>query len=312
MVETLTHVLLNPHFKPRQSVIRDTCKEYGCQKCKCREYSSNIVAIFTYLPIEQTRIAASIMSSESIPFLAFSNEKFFLHTSSYTRNPYMYSSYELAAFNLVYTIDTFNIKNLALVNIGKFATDLALYHQAALWNQLVVDRHICIQRKNIGALNVTEMKNYVDYIRGEKSIQLIVLWSYLADIPSFIELTNNITDRIWYWYTEYSIFQNGINFNLDIQSMATHVFFRHPVYSFEPIMRPFAYKDMSLHITKALFFHTLNDKWIASYLKQVDLDTSDPEVFKHFDNKTTLDQHYIESLVLLVWYFQSNISNIRL
>ena len=177
MVEALTNALLNHQFKPQQSLLRKACDKHECKKCKCSKYSSNIVAIFTYLPIKLTRIAASIMTSETIPFFAFSNGRLDLRSAgfanAFNRNPYMRSSFELAAFYLIDVIDRLNIKNLALVNIGTFATDLALYHQDALWNKIVTNRQACIQKKNIGSTDIIEMKRYIDYIRGDKSLQLM-------------------------------------------------------------------------------------------------------------------------------------------
>ena len=90
--------------------------------------------------------------------------------------------------------------------------------------------------------------------------------------------------------------------------MATHMFFRHPVYSYQGLITRYSYTNMSFHVKKESFNGIIEDKWILPYLQQSKRYKNDSEVFKHFDNKTTLDQYYIESMVLLVWYLNPSIS----
>ena len=200
-------------------------------------------------------------------------------------------------------ISTYKIRHVGLVNIGDTVTNLSLYHQDQIWKDVSVDNSFCVQRKFLDPLNATEMKAYIDYIRHDKSLQMIILWGDMKDRKTFIELTNNITDRIWFWYTEFT-FTNDIDYNLDPQSLITHIFVRHPIYSYQFLNAYFPYSKMIYMLYGSTYRSILNDPWITRYLNEKGLNKSHPDVFKVFDIKNNLNAEYIEAQLLPLWWSQ--------
>ena len=84
----------------------------------------------------------------------------------------------------------------------------------------------------IDPANISEMREYVAHIRHNKSLQMIAIWSQRENIKSFIELTNNIKNKIWIWYTENIIFKSRLNYSITKDSLGTHLFFKLPGYPY--------------------------------------------------------------------------------
>ena len=321
MIAQLSHILLNPFFKPKQRKWEDKQNCYkntsyclgsktsigefcNCKICKCTEpYSSNILVILSYLPIHHTKLATSLMRGEHMPFFAFSNQELILSQLKEKFFEPMYSTYELGRFFFLRYLDRNSaIKHIAFVDVGKFSNSLANYHQNQIWNEILRRGNVCIQKKYLDPSNITEIKQYIDYIRHDKTLQVIIIWIDYKYLPMVIELTNNINDRLWYWYTNNPYFlQATMDYNISFESLKTHYIVQHPVYSLANLNEAYSYENMDKFMYKESYEIILNDKWISGYMSENGMNKSESHVFKSFDNITTLDSMYVESLITLIW-----------
>ena len=256
LVQGLINVFLDPHLKPGSSTVRDgQCNSSDgnnsdpklhslCPRCSCTIYQSNVIAIVSYLPAYMTRIVADLAIAESIPVYAFAKERLENVRNALKTHPNFYSSFGMIndeIYRLTNNINEFGIKHIFLVNIGLSATGLSLYHQEQLWKFITTKPNICAQRRSINSTDISNMNVLIKKIRQDKTLQMIVLWSNKDDQKLFVELTGNITNRIWFWYTDFS-YNLDIDYILDPLSLQTHIFIRHPIFAYQHLNTDLAYR----------------------------------------------------------------------
>lgn len=298
LTHPLTSIYLNPFFNPTDQTIQKKCKT-RCKNCSCAITRSNIIAVISYMPIFLTQIASNVMSLGDIPIYAYTTQKWNMHQKV------QYSSYDLInkeIFDVDREVKYFNVKRVALVKIGKAVTGVASFHQSSLWNMLIKQKNVCVQTTILNQNNISSIERYVDTIRRDKALQMVIIWSNMESRRKIINLADGINDKIWYWYTSYS-FDNNISYNISPESLQTHVFIVHPIYSYGHLNTIFSYKKMTKKISPFAFQAILADKWIRKFIQEQGLKTTDT-MFEIFDIKDSMNDEYIESLLTPLWWSQ--------
>ena len=209
----------------------------------------------------------------------------------------MFSSYELAQLSSYRYIYKYDIRNIAIVQVGKFGGQITQHQQMDIWRR-ITERHGCVQSKYIDPTNMQDIESYIDYIRHDKSLQMIVVFTKYANIKNIIELTGNITDKIWFWYPEKLL--PRLDYNIDPQALATHNLIVEAAYVLEEASM-LTYEEMHRRMCKKCFENIVNDKLIRNYLYIKGLNSSSVHVFKPFDGKRTINDIYVELLVASIW-----------
>ena len=279
-------------------------KEHCSYKvCRCSNYSSNIMAVFLYIPIDFTSLAADILKVERVPLFVFTNKATRLdeELSPLTVSPIarqtVISSHELGKLKLLSHIVRENIRNIAIVNIGN-PSEFVASGQLDLWENIKSKYKLCIQRKFIDPSNMHEIKAYIDYIRQDDSLQMIALWCRKEHVRLILNLTLNIKNKLWYWYSHYLPDRSY----MDMDNIVFHMFVYHPVYSPElNETKETSYKAMPYNMDFNDYINIVNDKWISKYLINMKINVSDENIFKRFDNHSNLDSVYVQLLMIPIW-----------
>ena len=290
-LKILTKLTLNPIFGIKQ------CNEKRNSSKGCHPALSitNILAVLSYLPAEMTKLVAEVMTFEKIPYFPFSKEDLHVAIGDGWNN--IYSSYTLADISVYKHIMHYNIKNIAIVQVGRFGGELVHQQQIDLWGRIINERHGCVQQKYIDPTNIAEIKSYMNYIRHDKSLQMIVIFTLHKNIKQIIELTGNITDKIWFWYNEK--FEEEWDYDIDFGSLVTHNNIFVPLYISE--IKYLKYQSICNIQDKSCHNFFLNDGWTHNYLKRRGANTSDGSVLKIFDGTRSLDATQVEALATFVW-----------
>ena len=198
LTSALTTILLEEGFKSKMLRSKQQNMSYTC----C-QYSSNIVAVVSYMSKRLTKQAARIMSLGSIPYFAFSNEIIPKYYDNRFSN--FHSSSSLINSDIFYyrkLLSSHSINQIALNNLYEKKSKMVNLHQSLLWNDLIKQDKSCVFKIAIHSKSINDMQDNVSHIRHNHDLQMIIIWSSIRDRKIFIQLTKGISDRHWFWYTD--------------------------------------------------------------------------------------------------------------
>ena len=265
-------------------------------------YSTNIIAVVSFMPFHMTRLAADVMTTTSIPYYAYANQS---ESYSFVDNHKKYhSSYQLLHKDIdeiEREVLFYNFKHVALVTIGK--SGLASIHRDVLWRSLVKHHGLCVLMKDLTGKDTTEMEEFVSEVRRDKTLRMVVIWSKRIYRGPFLQFTDGIYNRVWYWYSE-NTFRNNLDYNIDPLTLESHIFITHPAYGYQQLNVVFNYGVMKSKINSFNYKQILNDHWISRFITENNLTKTNPDIFEMFDrDKNIIDEH-IESLITPLWWSQ--------
>ena len=262
LTNSLTTILLDEEIKSKMLRSKQQNISYTC----C-QYSSNVVAVVSYMSKQLTKQAARIMSLGNIPYFAFSDE---IMTKYYdNRFSNFRSSSNLINSDILYyrkLLSSHSINQIALINLYDKKSKMVNLHQSLLWNDLIKEDKSCVFKIAIHSKNINEMQDYVSHIRHNHDLQMIIIWSSTRDRKIFIQLTKGISDRHWFWYTDRTFVNTDpLNyFDIDKRSLDSHVFVSNPIFKYSILNKRFPYSEMKYNLNKKAYHDIITDPWVKN------------------------------------------------
>ena len=190
LVSALAEIFLEKAYKPSRTVLNGTTSGWFCDCNTNRSYSSNILAIVSFMSDKLTKLAASITTAENIPFYAYTDYNVISPFESYVY-PMFYSSYGLVN-NEVYRMRArirMRAKTSRLVILLNLISDtnkISNFHVLQLGTMLKNKRH-CAAVYAPDPKNMATMETIVKQLKKYGNVDVTVVWINQRQRTEFIE-----------------------------------------------------------------------------------------------------------------------------
>lgn len=277
-----------------------TSKGNGCVKD-----SSNVISVVSFMPHYLTKLAAEVLALNDFMYFAYNNHSG-MDVIPHKASTNMFSSDILlnADVNIIVDIVRTNrFKYISLLYLKNNAQSLVSIHRQQLWDELIKIPGICVDMKDLHVSSPENISSYIESIKRNKKIRLVIIWSKRIFRESFINQTDDMQNRIWMWYSD-NTFDNNYDYYINPTSLACHIFIWHPFYVYQHLNTRFQYKDIKRNILQKTYDSILNDPWIKRFNDENEINASDSKMFSHFDHDKSIIGEHIESLITPLWWSQ--------
>ena len=305
LTEVLMKLFMDPMFNSNNCSVQRPSKDSCCVECG---YSSNIIAVVSYLSPELTRQAADILQFEKLPYFAYSGN---ISLSRWQRiyHENFISIYRLIndeVAKLLEVITKGGFKTIALVQLGEKQSDISKLHQERLRQYIKATGHLCYKAT---VSNVRNKNNsyydLIDKIKKAQNIDLVILWSSINTRSETLKIIDKIKvpNKTWFWYSEES-FNLKINVSISNETVADMYAINHPLYGYQYLLKHFNYTEMKKFVTRKYFKQILNDTWIKMFMAKYKLQAKQENPFHILDDFKTIEDEYIDNVMLILWWSQ--------
>ena len=303
LTNVLSKIFLDRKFRGYAPTLIN--KTNTCTKGDCASYLTNIIAVVSFMPHNMTLIASDILTINSVPYFAYCNSDVPI-TSRSNENIYFHSSDKLLNADL-YEIEKYirdyHFKHIALVNIKTGTDSLSSIHRKHLWKLLIKHPNLCVDIKDLNPYNSTEISDYINDIKDDVTLRMVIIWSKRSFRKNFINLTSEIVDRVWFWYSDNS-FDHNYEYDSNPLTLENHVFIWHPVYVYQHLNVRFTYRMLKINIRSSTYNQIIEDRWIKRFIKENNLNRNNSELFAIFDGDKSITGEHIETLITSLWWSQ--------
>ena len=287
---------------------------------------SSVFAVVSYMSDELTKLTATILSGEGIPFFAYTEQEVI---TPFQDNIYhwFFSSFGLLHHDvntMRSRIQTSVRKNrlVVLLNLMSGTNLISDIHARELWNDLEVSGHCMVSlssQPRVGnhsrasltsqQRNVTTIATVVKSLtQNALHLDTSVVWVERKFRSALIrELDNRrdvLSEKRWYVYSDRE-FVADYTFNVSESTVRRMYLAFVPVYMYQMLNKRFPYTKIRTEVTRTVFKDILQDTWISSYLQKHNLTNSqNPFAWLDDHHGNTVEDESIESLLLPLWWSQ--------
>ena len=305
LTEVLMKLFMDPRFNFNNCSVQKPSEDCCCSECG---YSSNIIAVVSYLSPELTRQAADILQFEKLPYFAYSRN-ISLSQSQIIYHVNFISIYRLIndeVVNLLEVITKGGFKTIALVQLGENQSDLSKLHQDRLRQYIKATGHLCYKEAVINVRNKNNSYyDLIDKIKKAQNIDLVILWSSINTRSETLKIIDKIKvpNITWFWYSEES-FDLKINVPISNETVANMYAINHPLYGYQYLLKKFSYAEMKKFVSKEYFKQILNDTWVKLLMAKCKMQAKQENPFHMLDDFKTIEDEYIDNVMLILWWSQ--------
>lgn len=304
LTEVLIKLFMDPMFNSNNCSVQKPSEDSCCLEC---DYSSNIIAVVSYLSPELTRQAADILQIEKLPYFAYS-ERVSLSRSQMTHHVNFISIYRLINDEVVKLLEVIRkggFKTIALVQLEEKQSNISKLHQERLRHYIKSIGHLCYKATVINVHNKSNSRYLIDKIKKAESIDLIILWSSIVTRSETLKIIDEIKvqNRTWFWYSEES-FNLTMHVNISCKTAENMYIINHPLYGYQYLLKYFSYTKMEIHLKRKYFLPILNDPWVGMFMSKYKIQVQQKNPFQRLDDSKTIENEYIDNVMLILWWSQ--------
>ena len=305
LTEILMKLFMDPRFNSNNCSVQKPSEDSCCLECG---YSSNIIAVVSYLLPELTRQAADILQFEKLPYFAYSRN-ISLSRSQIIYHVNFISVYRLINDEVVKLLEVITkgrFKSIALVQLGEKQSDISKQHQERLRQYIKATGHLCYKAAVINVHNKNNSYyDLIDEIKKAQNIDLVILWSSINTRSKTLKIVDEIKvpNKTWFWYSEES-FDLKINVSISNETVANMFAINHPLYGYQHLLKYFKYAEMKKFVTRNYFKQILNDTWVKMLMAKYKMQAKQENPFGMFDDFKTIEDEYIDNVMLILWWSQ--------
>ena len=305
LAEVLMKLFLDPRFNSNNCSVQKPSEDSCCLECG---YSSNIIAVVSYLLPELTRQAADVLQFEKLPYFAYSRN-ISLSRSQIIYHVNFISVYRLINDEVVKLLEVITkggFKAIALVQLGEKQSDISKLHQERLRQYIKATDHLCYKAAVINVRNKNNSYyDLIDEIKKAQNIDLVILWSSINTRSKTLKIIDEIKvpNKTWFWYSEES-FDLKINVSVSNETVVNMFAINHPLYGYQYLLKYFKYAEMKKFVTRNYFKQILNDTWLKMLMAKYKMQAKQENPFGMFDDFKTIEDEYIDNVMLILWWSQ--------
>lgn len=310
LTSVLSNIFLEEKYRGYDNNPRTNQNECGSVR-SCTEdvnkLATNILVVISHLPTRMTQYTSEILSVYYIPYFAYTTDTDTHHALLstqyqffFTTDMFLYSDIQIVTFNYILK---YGFKHIVFVSIKYDGETLQAFHRERFFRELTYFHDICVEMKEI---DITEIKSCIEEIKNDETIRMIILWGRISIHEAFINETIGMSDRVWLWYSDgtYMDFHNLDNYKSEKNALLNHIFVQHPFFTYQSLRDRFSYGTLKKWVRQDTYQSILDDSWIKRFNKEQELNTTEPDLFSHFDANVSIAGENTEAMILPIWYVQ--------
>ena len=275
-----------------------------------RNNQSNVICLVSYMTFSLTKLLTQILSDEPFPIFTIVHGDI---STFENIKPSFFSTNKIIAENMLVVdkqISRYHIKHVSLVIIREKNSHFLYINRHIMWKKLLKHPGICISMKDLNSNNYTEIENYMDEVKRNNNLKMIITW-YVTDaypllaginqhpLENVLNLTKTTKNCIWYWITDVDILYPRFS---TINLPETHVFIPGYVTSAEHFYWRYNNYDVMLenHFQIEDYDKLLNDRWVSRYMNENNLNRTSSTVFTNFNEQRNKIDLEIETTFMLI------------